>query len=428
MPRLPRQIWVVSLAVAVILIMAVASTFAARPATAAQTITTINKPIGPAVLEIGPRALAGSAALVISGLMLLVFIYRPRQFIALWTAGWGVTGLSLLLASREYSPPMLGWLVYGVSQFLGVIAALLFVFSADAFRNRPRFRREYVLVLVPLMLWFALAPMLLQATPVFAPGHLMIAGGLAAAGVAHLLLLRQARMLGAAVTGAGLLVLAATNAWVAVSLPSPASEGAEQPLIVSAIVYLVIAGGMQLMTFEDMTLELRRTNRRLEQTEVRLRRAVITDPLTGCHNRRFFDEVIGRELKRHRRYNIPLSLLFVDIDRFKSINDTYGHDVGDEVLKQVSAFLLAHIREADHVFRWGGDEFLALLSCSEAEARKRGAALEFAFTQSPDVRKMPTEVRLSIGCAEVRDDDTDVMSLVKVADDRMYENKRRAAS
>jgi diguanylate cyclase (GGDEF)-like protein len=418
---------VVSLAVAVILLMAAASTYATKPVAAAQTITTNNKAIGPAVLEIGPRDLAGAAALVISTLMLLVFLYRPRQFIALWTAGWAVTGLSLLLAGRDYGPAKLGWLLYGLSQFLGIIAALLFVISADAFRNHPRFRREYVLVLVPVLLWFTLAPMLLQAAAVFAPGHLMIAGGLAAAGVAHLLLLRQVRMLGAAIAGVGLIALAAINAWVVISLPSPAADGATKLLIVSAIMYLVVAGGMQLMTFEDMTYELRRTNRRLEHTEKRLRRAVITDPLTGCHNRRFFDEVIGRELKRHRRYDIPMSLLFVDIDRFKAINDTYGHDVGDQVLKQVAAFLLAHIREADYVFRWGGDEFLALLSCSEAEARKRGAALETAFTASPDVRAMPTEVRLSIGCAEVRDDDTDVMSLVKVADERMYENKRRAS-
>ena len=65
---------------------------------------------------------------------------------------------------------------------------------------------------------------------------------------------------------------------------------------------------------------------------------------------------------------------------------------------------------------------------SPFEARKRGAALEIAFTGSPDVRAMPAEVRLSIGCAEVRDDAADVMSLVKVADGRMYENKRQAAS
>jgi diguanylate cyclase (GGDEF)-like protein len=262
----------------------------------------------------------------------------------------------------------------------------------------------------------------LQHTAVFAPGHLMIAGALTAAAIAHLLLLRQVRMLGAAVTGAGFLALAVVNVWVAVELAAPDAPGATRALMISVVLYLITAGGMQLMTFEDMTYELRRTNRRLESAQGKLRRMVITDPLTGCRNRRFFDEIIGRELQRHRRYGVPLSLLFVDIDRFKAINDTYGHDVGDDVLKHVASFLLANIREADYVFRWGGDEFLVLISCSEAEARKRGAALEVAFTGSPDAATMPAEVRLSIGCAEVREDDEDVMSLVRVADERMYEN------
>ncbi len=427
MPRVPRQVWLVSLAVAVIVIMAAAAPYAAKPA-AQRIASSLNNPIGPAVVSIGPRVLAGWAAFVISGLLLLVFLYRRRLFILLWTVGWAVTGLSMLLASREYAPDTLGWLVYGLSQFLGIVSALLFVLSADAYRTRPRFRREYGLVLVPMMLWFALAPMVLQATAVFAPGHLLIAGAMLAAGAGHLLLLRQVRLLGAAVAGAGLIALAVVNAWVAISLASPDADGATRSLLISVVLYLITAGGMQLMTFEDMTYELRRTNRRLEHAQGRLRRMVITDPLTSCRNRRFFDEIIGRELQRHRRYGIPLSLLFVDIDRFKTINDTYGHDVGDEVLKHVAKFLLANIREADYVFRWGGDEFLALLSCSEAEARKRGAALEVAFTGSPGVQSMPAEVRLSIGCAEVRDDAADVMSLVKVADGRMYQNKRQAAS
>jgi diguanylate cyclase (GGDEF)-like protein len=422
----PRQVWLVSLAAAVIVIMAAAAPYAAKP-TAQQLVSSINNPIGPAVIAIGPRVLAGWAAVVISGLLLLLFLYRRRFFIMLWTAGWAVTGLSMLLASREYGHDTLRWLVYGLSQFLGIVSALLFVLSADAYRTRPRFRREYVLILVPMMLWFALAPIILQAAAVFAPGHLLIAGALLAAGAGHLLLLRQVRLLGAAVTGSGLIALAIVNAWVAITLASPDAGGATKALLTSVVLYLITAGGMQLMTFEDMTYELRRTNKRLEHAQTRLRRMVITDPLTGCRNRRFFDEIIGRELQRHRRYGIPLSLLFVDIDRFKTINDTYGHDVGDAVLKQVASFLLANIREADYVFRWGGDEFLVLLSCTETEARKRGTALEVAFTGS-DARSMPAEVRLSIGCAEVRDDAADVMSLVRVADGRMYENKRQAAS
>ena len=108
---------------------------------------------------------------------------------------------------------------------------------------------------------------------------------------------------------------------------------------------------------------------------------VITDPLTGCRNRRFFDEIIGRELQRHRRYGIPLSLLFVDIDRFKAVNDSSATKRAIDVLREVAAFLLANIREADYVFRWGGDEFLVLLSCNEHEARRRGAALQTRFRE-----------------------------------------------
>ena len=181
---------------------------------------------------------------------------------------------------------------------------------------------------------------------------------------------------------------------------------------------------MQLMTFEDMTLELRRTNRRLESAQGKLRRMVITDPLTGCHNRRFFDEIIGRELQRHDRHGIPLSLLFIDIDRFKAVNDVLGHDAGDEVLRRVAAFLLGNIREADYVFRWGGDEFLILLSCGEDEARARGIALQRDFARSFDMTSLPSRVGLSIGCAELTPDMDTVLALIRLADERMYEDKR----
>jgi diguanylate cyclase (GGDEF)-like protein len=195
-------------------------------------------------------------------------------------------------------------------------------------------------------------------------------------------------------------------------------------LFFSLVLYLIVALGMQLMTFEDMTYELRRTNRRLEAAQGKLRRMVITDPLTGCRNRRFFDEIIGRELQRHQRYGIPLSVLFVDVDRFKAVNDTLGHDAGDRVLREVAAYLLGNIREADYVFRWGGDEFLVLLSCGEEEARRRGTALQSDFTEFAEEAELPPGVGLSIGCAEITSETKDVMDLIKLADERMYENKR----
>ena len=127
--------------------------------------------------------------------------------------------------------------------------------------------------------------------------------------------------------------------------------------------------GMHLFVFEDMTYELRMTNRRLEAVREELIQAAITDPLTNCHNRRFLEQVMDRELQRHTRFKLPLSLLFVDIDRFKAINDSLGHEAGDRVLQYVARFLKRHIREADFVFRYGGDEFLVLITCS-GEDRK----------------------------------------------------------
>ena len=133
---------------------------------------------------------------------------------------------------------------------------------------------------------------------------------------------------------------------------------------------------------------------------------VITDPLTGTRNRRFFDEVIGRELQRHRRYRTPLSIVFIDVDRFKTINDTLGHETGDRVLRDVAAFLLKNIREADYVFRWGGDEFLVLITCGEAGsgAARGGAAAgvrQVARRRGPAARRRPQH-RLRRGAARRR--------------------------
>jgi diguanylate cyclase (GGDEF)-like protein len=222
-----------------------------------------------------------------------------------------------------------------------------------------------------------------------------------------------------------MLILAGVNVWLPAMVGQPDAHGAAPAFFTIAVVILVTALGMQLMTFEDMTYELRRTNRRLESAQSDLRQLVITDTLTGCRNRRFFEEVITRELNRHRRYGTPLSILFIDIDRFKTINDTLGHEVGDRVLRDVAAFLLQNIREADYVFRWGGDEFLVLMACGQAEAERRAGQLQQSFEASPWLAELPDGVGLSIGCVEVPFDTRDVMNLVQAADERMYVNKKR---
>jgi diguanylate cyclase (GGDEF)-like protein len=367
---------------------------------------------------------AGRGALVVTGLLLLLFFYRRRLYILFWTGGWFLVSASMFLVGRPFTNEKVGLLSYGISQFLGILSALFFVISADAYPARPRVRRGYSIVLLAVLLWFSLGPLALGAWAVFAPGHVLIAGALAAAGIGHLILLRQVRMLGAAVVGVALLLISASHVWIVLRVDTPSSSAVTGAFAFSLVLYLIAALGMQLMTFEDMTWELRRTNRRLEAAQGKLRRMVITDPLTGCRNRRFFDEIIGRELQRHRRYGIPMSVLFVDVDHFKAVNDTLGHDAGDRVLREVAAFLLNNIREADYVFRWGGDEFLILLSCGEEEASRRGTALQSDFARYSSVASLPAGVGLSIGCAEVTPETEDVITLIKLADERMYENKR----
>jgi len=423
MDRVPGHAWLLVLAAAVLVTVALAVPLAPPPdATFAHAIGQ-NTQSSNATVTINPWTVAGQGGLVVTCLLLLLFVYRRRLYILFWTAGWFLVSASMFLAGREIDSRY-ALLTYGVSQFLGLLSALFFVISADAYPARPRVRRGYLLVLIGVLLWFALAPVALGSWTVFAPGHVLIAGALAAAGLAHLILLRQVRMLGAAVVGVSLLLIAASHVWVVFLVDAPLAPGGTKALGVSLVLYLIAALGMQLMTFEDMTLELRRTNRRLESAQGKLRRMVITDPLTGCRNRRFFDEIIGRELQRHRRYEIPMSVLFVDVDRFKAINDTLGHETGDRVLREVAAFLLSNIREADYVFRWGGDEFLILLSCGEEEATRRGLALQADFAKYATAASLPPGVGLSIGCAEVGPHADSIVSLIKLADERMYENKR----
>jgi diguanylate cyclase (GGDEF)-like protein len=379
----------------------------------------------PGLTVINPHVLAGTAAFVIAVLLLFVYLYRRRPFILWWMGAWLLIAGSMISIAVPYEGETLGAMAYGVSQFLGVLSSLAFVVAADAYRQRPQLKRAYGLVLLPVAIFCIFLPVALGRPIVFALGHLLIAGGMATAAAAHLLLLRHTRLLGATVVGAALLMLAGLNIWMGAVSSRPDSAAATSVLMSMTVVFLICGLGMQLMTFEDMTYELRQTNRRLESAQTDLRQLAITDALTGMRNRRFFDEVIGRELQRHRRYLTPLSIVFIDIDKFKAINDTLGHDTGDRVLKEVATFLLRHIREADYVFRWGGDEFLVLISCSEDEAVRRSIELQEAFSKSLQLAGLPRGVALSIGCVEVPVETEDIMPHVQLADERMYLDKNR---
>ena len=373
---------------------------------------------------INPRLLASTETAVIAGLLLLLYVYRRRHYILWWMWGWLLLSAATLLTTPSFSDKV-NAMLFGSAQLLRIVSGLLFVVAVDAYRQKPSIKRGHGLLLLPVAIWFTLAPAGLGTISVFTPGYVLIAATMAAAGGAHLLLARQMRLFGASVLGVLLLGMAALNAWFATLPGLPTGDTASVALLFRLVLYLLTALAMQLMTFEDMTYELQHANRRLATAQDDLRQMVVTDALTGTRNRRFFNEVIGRELQRHRRYQTPLSIVFIDIDRFKAINDTMGHETGDRVLRDVAAFLLKNIREADYVFRWGGDEFLVLMSCGEEEAQRRARALQQAFDKSPHVADLPKGVALSIGCVEVPANAEDIMKLVQTADERMYADKKR---
>ncbi|MGF7033428.1 diguanylate cyclase (GGDEF)-like protein [Paenibacillus mucilaginosus] len=151
------------------------------------------------------------------------------------------------------------------------------------------------------------------------------------------------------------------------------------------------------------------------------------DPLTKAYNRRYFDHQILIELQRAQRLAYPISLAFVDADKFKSVNDTYGHHVGDLVLKGLSKYLQEQTRSSDLVARYGGEEFVILLPNANAEqaANKMQAILEYVRTHEVAVHSgMKHFVTFSCGVAEWKPG-MSAEEWTQIADDGVYEAKEQ---
>ncbi len=151
----------------------------------------------------------------------------------------------------------------------------------------------------------------------------------------------------------------------------------------------------------------------------------ITDELTGLYVRRFYFRRLDEELRRQKRYNNRLSMLMMDIDHFKKFNDTYGHEMGDDVLRVVARTLQAEAREVDVVARYGGEEFCILLPETDPEgALKAGDR----FRSAIEAQEIPHEdghvtVTASFGTAEATEDTPKGEDLVRNADVALYHAK-----
>jgi diguanylate cyclase (GGDEF)-like protein len=154
-----------------------------------------------------------------------------------------------------------------------------------------------------------------------------------------------------------------------------------------------------------------------------VRERTLTDELTGLHNRRHFDAELRREAERARRFGRKLALALVDVDRFKSYNDTFGHPAGDEALRQVGRHLAATVpRRLDAVARYGGEEFAVLLAETDAEgARVVAERLRAAVAGASGFRRPLT---ISVGVASLAGPGADADALVASADEALYRAKR----
>ncbi|MCP4334118.1 MAG: EAL domain-containing protein, partial [Gammaproteobacteria bacterium] len=174
-----------------------------------------------------------------------------------------------------------------------------------------------------------------------------------------------------------------------------------------------------LITFRDIT-ELTRKTSELEK------RAQF-DELTGLANRSLFTEQLARAIGRSQRKSAPLATLFIDLDRFKSVNDTLGHDIGDALLREVAKRLNKNLRIGDFTGRWGGDEFVVCLEDFGEASNAAAAAQKLLLVLSEKYEFGDSEVYAtpSIGIAMYPDSGDSAARLIKAADVAMYEAKKR---
>jgi diguanylate cyclase (GGDEF)-like protein len=159
----------------------------------------------------------------------------------------------------------------------------------------------------------------------------------------------------------------------------------------------------------------------------RIRREVVTDPLTSLYNRRFFERRAEEEVSRSLRHQLPLSLLMLDVDHFKDVNDTYGHQTGDKVLQAVAKFLSDSVRKTDICGRYGGEEFVLLLpntpgrNATFLANRLRSDLAEIIYTGLG----IPSDITITVsgGVATCPRDATTLETLIASADEALYAAK-----
>jgi len=216
-------------------------------------------------------------------------------------------------------------------------------------------------------------------------------------------------------------LVCAMAVWFTLEGSGPFAQGSlnESLLLLLAFMCTVVTTGLVLSAvIGDRGRAIEATQRVLQE----LREQTIRDPLTSLYNRRFLHDYLERELIRAKRERAPLALIMMDLDRFKQINDSAGHQAGDQVLVEVGALLKRHVRGSDIACRYGGEEFAVVLPKTTLEsARRRSAEICSAIRRAPDRLLGATA---SLGVALCPTHATDAEALLRAADRALYEAKR----
>jgi diguanylate cyclase (GGDEF)-like protein len=197
--------------------------------------------------------------------------------------------------------------------------------------------------------------------------------------------------------------------WLQLQLPEPTSERWEY--VISIMTFVLVAMILPAVTGYRLIIQD-------QQLIDEVKRLAQEDYLTGLMNRRKATEMIVTELRRCQRYGGTFAVILMDIDRFKEINDTFGHETGDQVLKETADLLGRTIREADSASRWGGEEFLVVCPQTDLEgAQALAEKLRSAYARTEFSRAIHKTASFGVACYHSGDS---VEALVRRADAALY--------
>lgn len=192
-----------------------------------------------------------------------------------------------------------------------------------------------------------------------------------------------------------------------------------------AVSFMLLCGGIFCYLVGKLALRTMHDIQRLSMFQ----EESITDSLMGIKNRRYFDQKIAEEVALSLRYKLPLSLILLDIDHFKRINDTYGHMIGDEVLRNIASLIEETVRDTDIVARYGGEEIVIITpSCGKAEAEILAQRLRVIVEKTTMALVGATQeviqVTVSMGVSAMNHIITDKDALIEETDNALYLAKK----